>query len=135
MPIITNHESSTHDTFHLEFEADWTWLELRNKLRTVFARMQQAPTHADLVFDFTHSPNIPEHPLVHFDRLRSYLPANLGTFVLIVPQNDMRKKLMPLCKHYAAKGLEMVVYPTRTEVVPLFVDIHDDTFNQQEGLV
>jgi hypothetical protein len=76
----------------------------------------------------TYSDGLPPHPIENFDMLRQHLPANCGTFVLIVPDNDLQATFTPICKRYADAGIRMVICPTQTDVKRLLNDIHQGQF-------
>jgi hypothetical protein len=116
MAVIINWDSRTYNIIRIGFEGDWGWLGLRNKMRTVFALMQKSPTETDLIFDFTYSATLPANPIENFERLRYYLPANLGTIALVVPNPAMRAALLPICDRYAAAGLRVIISPTQLDI-------------------
>jgi len=124
MSIIVDWDSPVQTTIQLGFNGDWGWLTLRNKLRMVFAIMRKAPNAIDLIFDFTYTTGLPPSPVANLNQLRHYLPPNLGTLVLIVPDARMRAYLMPLCQDYADAGMRLVISPTQTDVQRMLRDIH-----------
>ena len=126
MAVIINWDSPTYNTIRIGFEGDWGWLGLRNKMRTVFALMQKSPTATDLIFDFTYSGKLPPNPIENFDSLRYHLPANLGTIAMIVPDADMREKLLGISEPYAVAGLRLIITATQTDVQHLLNDIHHE---------
>lgn len=127
MAIIINRDSMEHNNIHIGFDGNWGWLGLRNKMRTAFAMMQKSPTAVDLIFDFTYSATIPTNAIENFNRLRYHLPANLGTIALIIPNPDIRQMLLPVCDHYAAVGLRMIISPTQMDIPHLLDDIHHES--------
>jgi hypothetical protein len=116
MTIIVKWDSPTYHNMRIGFDGDWGWLGLRNKLRTAFALMDKSPTTTDLIFDFTYSAMLPANPIENFERLRYYLPANLDTIALVVPNPAMRAALLPICDRYAAAGLRVIISPTQLDI-------------------
>jgi hypothetical protein len=127
MAIISDWDSPLNNDIRIGFDGDWGWLGLRNKMRTVFALMQKSPTTIDLIFDFTYSSSLPPNPIENFDGLRSHLPANLGTLVMIVPDAAMRETLLPVSERYAAAGLRLIITATQMDVRHLLNDIHRES--------
>jgi hypothetical protein len=107
MAIVINWNSPLYDTIMFKFEGDWTWIALRNQIRTAFVLMQKAPSATDLIFDLTAANGLPVNPVENLSSLSHHLPANLGTLTLIVPTQTMYDGLLPVCEYYAAAGLRM----------------------------
>jgi hypothetical protein len=107
MAIVINWDSPLYNTIMFKFAGDWTWIALRNQIRTAFVLMQKAPSATDLIFDLTAANGLPINSVENLSSLSHHLPANLGTLTLIVPTQAMYDGLLPVCEYYAAAGLRM----------------------------